>query len=337
MAPALLVASGPAAESYSVRGEVVDADVPTTYRLPLVSTPTTIVDLALIPLFLPPPHEQAAATTNVPAQSTDSILPNYAATPAGSPPDEARDVESVSELTTPCANDGAVASPNKALIEPSAIEVVSYSPPAANSMTRQLLPVVQRGYRLAQRGALYAAREEFIQVLRRVAQSRDAAAKSDARSRALAAGLRALDEANDYVPDGIQVEAELDVRSVASSHRTRVLPEEPENVLPLEAVRLYHEFARRNLAKAAAGEQSGSMALHGIGKVYARLAERSDDDQRLVRSAMTMYSAALEACPDNHLAANELGVLICRDGRAAEAARLFERAIDFSPDRKSVV
>jgi hypothetical protein len=44
-----------------------------------------------------------------------------------------------------------------------------------------------------------------------------------------------------------------------------------------------------------------------------------------------MFSAALAARPDNHLAANELGVLLCRTGRPGDAARLFERAIDFAP------
>jgi hypothetical protein len=50
-----------------------------------------------------------------------------------------------------------------------------------------------------------------------------------------------------------------------------------------------------------------------------------------MRTAMAMFSAALVARPDNHLAANELGVLLCKSGRPGEAARLFERAIDFAP------
>jgi hypothetical protein len=46
---------------------------------------------------------------------------------------------------------------------------------------------------------------------------------------------------------------------------------------------------------------------------------------------MTMYCAALDACPSNNLAANELGVLLCRAGHAAEAAENFTRAIDVAP------
>ncbi|HVT30660.1 MAG TPA: hypothetical protein VHE81_21810 [Lacipirellulaceae bacterium] len=218
------------------------------------------------------------------------------------------------------------------------VPVASETPPAALAypqttaeITAQLLPAVQRGYNLAERGAFFAARTEFIQVLRRVAQAKDAGSHSEEHSKELAAGLRALDEADDFVPKGAQLEAEMNVRVVASSHRTPVLRDHAKDVTPQEAVALYHRYAQEQLAHAAAGEQAGSMALYGLGKIYARLAERHDDDVEYTRGAMTMYSAALGACPNNNLAANELGVLLCRAGHPAEAVREFERAIDLSP------
>ena len=204
-------------------------------------------------------------------------------------------------------------------------------PATSAGLTMQLLPAVQRGYNLAQRGAFYAARTEFIQVLRRVAQAKDAAAGTDEHSRELAAGLRAMDEANDFVPQGTQLEGELDVRSTASSHRTPVVRDCDHEVQAHEAVALYHRFAQEKLSLAAVDEQAGSMALYGLAKVYSRLAERSDDDVQCVRSAMTLYCAALDACPDNNLAANELGVLLCRTGHPAEAADNFVRALNIAP------
>jgi tetratricopeptide (TPR) repeat protein len=203
--------------------------------------------------------------------------------------------------------------------------------PTTTELTSQLLPVVQRGYALAQRGALYAAQTEFVQVLRRVAQARDAARGGEEHSRALAAGWRALDEAADFAPRGTQLEGEVNVWLVASSHRTPVLQYQNGEVSVHEAAALYHAYAERQLASAVAGEQTGSMALHGLGKINARLAELRDEDVQHVRTAMAMFSAALAARPDNHLAANELGVLLCRTGRPGDAARLFERAIDFAP------
>lgn len=223
--------------------------------------------------------------------------------------------------------------PPTSVEKPTAVapDVFPYTP-ATSHLTSQLLPAVQRGYALAQRGALFAAQTEFVQVLRRVAQANDAASGTDEHSRALAAGLRALDEADDFVPAGIQLEADLDVRIVASSHRTPVLRDEPATAMPHQAVALYHRYAEQQLACCVAREQAGSMALHGLGNIYARLAERGDDDVQLARNAITMYSAALAARPDNHLAANELGVLLCRAGRPAEATRLFERTIDRAPN-----
>jgi tetratricopeptide (TPR) repeat protein len=102
-------------------------------------------------------------------------------------------------------------------------------------------------------------------------------------------------------------------------------------VLPQEAGALYHDFATQRLADAAAGEQAGSMALYGLGKVYTRMADSLDDDVECVRSATTMYAAAMAACPENHLAANELGVMHCKAGRSHQAIEQFQRTIDAAP------
>jgi tetratricopeptide (TPR) repeat protein len=279
--------SAPARTSLPVVGGMVDADTPTTYRLPVVGTS---------------PAAQARLAMRTNATDRPATATHVASAP-----------------TAPIAV-GPTTQP----------EINLAYPPNTAELTSQLLPAVQRGYNLAQHGAFFAARTEFIQVLRRVAQAKDAGSASDEHARALAAGLRALDEADDFVPPGAQLEAELDVRAVASSHRTPVLRDYPEDVLPQEAVAMYHSFAQQRLATAAAGEQSGSMALYGLGKVYARLAERRDDDVQFTRSAMTMYSAALEACPNNHLAANELGVVLCRTGHPREAIQQFQRTINLA-------
>lgn len=301
-ATGVAVANGFAAEpatsvSEPVRGEMVDTDTPTTYRLPVVG------------IFDPPTLRIAERTT--PAKSSTRVE-----SPASN-----------ETMSTSSPSPIAPAAPPLTVPIPT-----SYPAPAAPSeLTTQLLPAVQRGYNLAQRGALFAARTEFVQVLRRVAQAKDAALNNDTHAKALASGLRALDEADDFVPQGAQVEADLDVRRVASSHRTPVLRDYPEDVSPQEAVEQYLSYAEQQLSNAAADEQAGSMALYGLGKVFARQAERRDDDVQLTRDAMTMYSAALDACPENHLAANELGVLLCRTGHPAEAAAKFQRAIDLAP------
>ncbi len=209
-----------------------------------------------------------------------------------------------------------------------------YAPTVAE-LSLQLLPSVRKAYGLAQHGAVYAAQTEFIQVLRRIAQSKDAAEGVDEHSRALAMGLRALDEADDFVPQGTQLEGEMNVSIVASAHRTPVLDGRHANVRPDEAIALYHQYAREQLARAVAGEQAGSMALYGLGKVQNRLAYESEGELRHERNALVMFLAALDAGPGNHLAANEIGVLYARGGQPAEASAMFRRAIDATPTSTS--
>jgi len=208
--------------------------------------------------------------------------------------------------------------------------VTPYSPTTA-AITRQLLPSIQHAYGLARHGAIFAARAEFIQVLRRIAQAKDAAANTDIHSKALAAALRAIDEADDFAPQGTEVEGELSVPLIASAHRTPVLAQCPTPPRPIEAIALYHEYARHQFARSVAGEQAGSAALYGLGKMHNRLASGRDSDVRHERQALVLFLASLDVAPGNHLAANEIGVLMARSGRAWEASIMFRHAINVSP------
>jgi tetratricopeptide (TPR) repeat protein len=203
--------------------------------------------------------------------------------------------------------------------------------PSKQDLNAQLGPSVQHGFDLARRGALFAARLQFVQVLRGVAESRDVESGGNEHSVALAAGLRALEESEDFVPHGGAVEAELDMRIAASSHRTPVLGVHPENTAPRDGVILYHRYAQEQLGRAVAGEQVGSMALYGLGRIATRWAESNKADGISAQTQITMFAAAVAACPVNSLAANELGVCLCQSGRADEAAKLFERAVKTTP------
>jgi tetratricopeptide (TPR) repeat protein len=354
-------AESPVREGSSSLGDVVDADVPATYRLPPVASTTEKsaapdANASVAPLFGAPAGPAALGIEVDRLAQTPETESLPATSPAGSPPDDSQGraghaaAGGVTTDTGPAQAPVVGLAPSKPIevarrtapavttavgsneLDGAAITPVSAAyAPATNELTDQLLPAVQRGFSLARRGALYAARTEFVQVLRRIAQAHDAVQGSSRHARALAAGLRAIDESTDFVPEGVQLEAEIDVRTVVSSHRTDVLPTDLDCITPLEAVTRYHRFAQEKLQEAVAGEQSGSMALHGLGIVNAQLASENDDDLKFARNAMTMYGAALAACPNNHLAANELGVLVCRGGHADEAVALFQQAIDFAP------
>ena len=71
--------------------------------------------------------------------------------------------------------------------------------------------LVKQGFGLAQRGAYFSAQNEFVRALRLISQARDAERSTTVHAQALAAGLRALEEAEDFVPRGMKVEADLDL------------------------------------------------------------------------------------------------------------------------------
>lgn len=313
-APEAIANAEPESHGYTTAEAIADAKVEaeaSTIEGPAMS--------AIAAAETAPTSETPATTLNqIAVAAADATLPIPAASTANSP--------------TPQLEQPATQPPSRATtFSPSNAELVPYMPVTAG-LSAQLLPAVQRAYALAQRGSLYASQTEFIQVLRRIAQAKDADEGYDDHSRALAAGLRALDEADDFAPSGVQLEAEMNVAVTVSSHRTPILRDCSADVLPQEAIAQYHCYARQQLAKAVEGEQAGSMALHGLGKVNCRLAEETANDSRHDRKAMTMFLAALDAGPRNNLAANEVGVLLSRDGHQAEAADMFRRAIDLAPN-----
>ncbi|TWT73696.1 hypothetical protein Pla123a_35890 [Posidoniimonas polymericola] len=205
-------------------------------------------------------------------------------------------------------------------------ELLTYTP-AAGDISQRVAPEVQAAFALGRHGALYAARERFVDAMRVIALARDADGSTDRFSRALDEGLVALDEAQDFLPGGA-VSKELTVAEVAASHQTPMLRNHrrAEWTLPQEAAALYYRFAEQKLAASVAGEQAGSMALYGLGKTYDRLAEveKSPAERQL---SLAMHRAALTAHNGNHMAANELGVGLAKVGRYDKAAVALQQSI----------
>jgi len=204
--------------------------------------------------------------------------------------------------------------------------------PAPGEVARLMTTDVQQAFALGRHGALHAARARFIGVMRKVALAKDAQQSTDAHATALAAGLRALEEAEDFVPRGGALDADLDVRTQAASHATPLYHSAaagdatPRWTPPHEAIARYHRYAQHKLARAVGQNQAGSMALHGLGKTYARLAE-IEEKPLAKRSSLTMYRAAVEAHRGNYLAANELGVGLAKAGRYQAARQALEQAV----------
>ena len=101
----------------------------------------------------------------------------------------------------------------------------------------------------------------------------------------------------------------------------------------MSALRCYFTFAQEQLAAAVRHEVAGSMALHALGKLHAAYARHKTIRVGAAEpKAMTFYQAALLVFPRNHMAANDLGVLLAQAGVVARGAgRVRAQPVDPSP------
>lgn len=217
---------------------------------------------------------------------------------------------------------------------------IAETPPAITTgvltgakVNEQAIAKIRRGYQLASRGAYYAARAEFVAVLRMISQAKDSKHGKPRRTVALAAGLRALEEAADFAPQGAELDAEVPVAVIASSHRTPVQVDlEGETLLPQQMMDRYFRYAQFKLGGAVAGEPAGSMALHALGKLHSQLGKLEPEQHpQAQRQAYAFQQAALMAHSNNHLAAHELGVLMAEAGHYQEANDLLNQVVQRQP------
>lgn len=193
---------------------------------------------------------------------------------------------------------------------------------------------IQQAYAMASRGSLYVARQELIEVLRMISRAKDAQQGKPERAVALAAGLRALREAEDFAPRGTQLEAELDIGVLCASHRTPVAKQaDSMNLLPGTMMDRYLRYAQLQLAMSVTGEPAGSMALHALGKLNSQLGRIEPTKHRIAdRHAIAFQQASLLAHNQNHLAAHELAVLLATSGHFVEAEQLLQQVAAREPN-----
>ncbi|MCH8923585.1 MAG: hypothetical protein IIA67_10615 [Planctomycetes bacterium] len=204
---------------------------------------------------------------------------------------------------------------------------------AMDGVSQRAASLSRRAYQLADRGALYSARANFIQALQLVTQALDAQKGTLWHGRALAAGLLAMKEADDFVPRGTNLEADLDVPAIIAGHRTPILKQTaPGQLTPLAAMQQYFTYAQQQLAIAGGSQPAASMALQGLGKVQSAIAA-GDRSQHAAAGAkaIVLQRAALLVDRRNYLAANELGVLLARYGQFDQARRALLHSVSLAP------
>jgi hypothetical protein len=201
------------------------------------------------------------------------------------------------------------------------------------AVTQHAEQTIRHGYHLAERGALYSARAEFIQALRAIAQAMDVQSGTREHIEALSAGLTALEESEDFILEGTRLESDLDITTLVKAHRTRVCKElAGARLLPVVALQHYYTYAQQQLATSAGGTEAASMALFGLGKTYATMAiDKSLPSAVAEPKAMVFHWAALSAHRGNFLAANELAVLEARWGQDTTARALLQYSVAILP------
>lgn len=209
-----------------------------------------------------------------------------------------------------------------------------------DTVDREALKRVRRGVSLGDRGAFFSARAEFVAALRMITQALDTGSGPTAESphphsRSLAQALRALDEAEEFFPQGNEVEAELDLGAIIESHETTVLKERQPRT-SLVAAQQYLDYVAQKLEECAAGDPVASRAVFGLGKAYRSSQQRGGDRQTLqVGRAMALHQAAFAIDPSNVMAVNELGVLHAEFGQWEQAKDAFLYCVKSQPDATS--
>lgn len=225
--------------------------------------------------------------------------------------------------------------PIEAQPNPGETTVVAGRPPRHREMqliNDRAAEGVRTGFALAHRGALYSAQAEFAAALRVVAQALDAQENTSRHLQALAAGLTALDESEDFLAGVHAAVAPLDIRAVVAKHRTPVLKEaSPDDLTQIVSLQRYYTFAQEQLAAAVEHEPAASQALYGMGKVQTTLQASRTGSIADGPKAIALHQAALLVDDRNYMAANELGVLMARCGRYDAARAALAHSVSISP------
>lgn len=207
-------------------------------------------------------------------------------------------------------------------------------PPLEPAVAERARTLVQDGIGLAERGALYSARARFIMALRLTTQALDAQTQTQQFSRALDNGLRALQEAADFQPQGSRLEAQLDLQQVVRTHRTVILKRtDLSSWTATAALQSYHAYAEQQLGRAGGHDMVAADALFGLARLQPFLtAGNANQESSAGPTAMSLYQSALIIQPAHCLAANELAAMFGRYGQWHDAREVLRHAVQVRPD-----
>jgi tetratricopeptide (TPR) repeat protein len=247
----------------------------------------------------------------------------------GTPPTgEAPITRSVQAISLPATS---VDDPTSWIIEPDIPRI-----PVIPGLNAQLPRHIERrlgcAFDLAQRGASYSANAEFRAVLGLCALELDAREGNTRHREALHRAWLAVDEADDFDTDRVELRDAEDIRMVAAGHETPVLNQPSKSAESasdaIQAVRAYYAYAEEQFIHSCEGLPSASLAYYGLARTFVVPGTQTT---HAAGKAVLLQRVALTIAPQNVLAGNELGVLLAEHGHLDDAERLFRRCLAISP------
>lgn len=188
---------------------------------------------------------------------------------------------------------------------------------------------IEYGKSLARRGAVFGARQEFLAALKLVAQSIDQMRGGDSCSNALFEANRALRESDDFYQAQAEQHRRVDVVAVAKGHQSNVVePDYLQGLNPMQAMQLYYDFVQGRLVECGGGTVVAGEALYCLGKLH-QVRAKDPIEGSVVDNAKSVvfYNASVNCDPNAYKSANELGVMLARSDRLAEARNMFLRSL----------
>jgi tetratricopeptide (TPR) repeat protein len=202
--------------------------------------------------------------------------------------------------------------------------------PALIAVARQADTHIAQGFALAQRGATYTARAEFLRALRLSVAALDEQRQTVAHWRAMNNGLRAMEEAEEFLSAAAAGHTPS-IETIVAGHQTPILHDESlEELTPSQAMQRYLTYAQDQLAAAAGDLQPAATALYALGKLEITATSAEIGSLAAARAAV-YFQAALIVNAQHALAANELGVLFAGHGRLEEAKAALLHSVRTAP------
>lgn len=230
-----------------------------------------------------------------------------------------------------------VASPANSWSETqSSYDLASIQPqqvPLNESTAQQAAKRIEYGKALSRRGAGFSARQEFLAALQIIANDNDNATNSNLHSHSLKQALLTIKEAADFSVATPEQQIHMDVAAVVETHRCNVLTAtEARQLSPVQAMNRYFSAAQKQLDVAGGRNVVTSEAFFCLGKLNTMLTRNQKIPSPYdTAQSVVFHQAALLSDQRHHRSANELGVLLAKNGRLPQAKTLFERSLRANP------